>query len=143
MGVTGFVYWQGTRGRVTAALAGSDDPCARYLLVMAINIGLRVLLLDSCVQDTLWLHLRFSLYTYDGISSSLGRTNFAKSDSKCSELPESIGIIEESYLSQSDEVAKLLDMVEVAFVKHFCNGSRHQAMLSTLFSRVTSAKLEH
>ncbi|GKE42275.1 hypothetical protein Tco_1469559, partial [Tanacetum coccineum] len=38
----------------------------------------------------------------DGISSS-GRTNFAKSDSKCSELPELIGIIEESYLSQSDE----------------------------------------
>ncbi|GJR66903.1 hypothetical protein Tco_0012968 [Tanacetum coccineum] len=29
-------------------LQGSDDPCARYLLVMAINIGLRVVLLDSC-----------------------------------------------------------------------------------------------
>ncbi|GKA42603.1 hypothetical protein Tco_0735263 [Tanacetum coccineum] len=68
----------------------------------------------------------------DEISSS-GRINFAKSDSKCSELPESIGIIEESYLSQSDKVAKLLDMVEVAFVKNLCNGNRHQAMLSTLF----------
>ncbi|GKD04685.1 hypothetical protein Tco_1179659, partial [Tanacetum coccineum] len=45
-------------------------------------------------------------------------------------LPGSIGIIEESYLSQS---VKLLDMVEVAFVKRFCNGNRHQAMLSTLF----------
>ncbi|GJX19225.1 zinc finger, CCHC-type containing protein [Tanacetum coccineum] len=29
-------------------LQGSDDPCARYLLVMAINIGLRMVLLDSC-----------------------------------------------------------------------------------------------
>ncbi|GKA47000.1 hypothetical protein Tco_0739883 [Tanacetum coccineum] len=42
----------------------------------------------------------------DGISSS-GRTNFAKSNGKCSELPESFGIIEQSYLSQSDEVDKL------------------------------------
>ncbi|PWA57512.1 SPX domain, EXS [Artemisia annua] len=37
-------------------------------------------------------------------------------------------MIEESYLSQSDEVAKLIDRVEAAFVKHFCNGNRHQAM---------------
>ncbi|GJV02080.1 SPX and EXS domain-containing protein [Tanacetum coccineum] len=37
-------------------------------------------------------------------------------------------MVEESYLGQSDEVAKLLDRVEAAFVKHFCNGNRHQAM---------------
>ncbi|PWA66620.1 SPX domain, EXS [Artemisia annua] len=37
-------------------------------------------------------------------------------------------MIEESYLSQSDEVSKLIDRVEAAFVKHFCNGNRHQAM---------------
>ncbi|PWA88003.1 SPX domain, EXS [Artemisia annua] len=37
-------------------------------------------------------------------------------------------MVEESYLSQSDEVTKLIDRVEVAFVKHFCNGNRHQAM---------------
>ncbi|PWA49107.1 SPX domain, EXS [Artemisia annua] len=37
-------------------------------------------------------------------------------------------MIEESYLSQSDEVAKLIDRVEKAFVKYFCNGNRHQAM---------------
>ncbi|GJV02081.1 SPX and EXS domain-containing protein [Tanacetum coccineum] len=37
-------------------------------------------------------------------------------------------MVEQSYLGQSDEVAKLLDRVEAAFVKHFCNGNRHQAM---------------
>ncbi|XP_071731053.1 phosphate transporter PHO1 homolog 3-like [Rutidosis leptorrhynchoides] len=37
-------------------------------------------------------------------------------------------MVEESYLSQSDEVTKLIDRVEAAFVKHFCNGNRHQGM---------------
>ncbi|KAK1432882.1 hypothetical protein QVD17_09784 [Tagetes erecta] len=37
-------------------------------------------------------------------------------------------MVEESYLSQSDEVAKLIERVESAFVKHFCNGNRHQGM---------------
>ncbi|XP_076886839.1 phosphate transporter PHO1 homolog 9-like [Bidens hawaiensis] len=36
--------------------------------------------------------------------------------------------VEESYLSQSDEVSKLIERVEAAFVKHFCNGNRHQGM---------------
>ncbi|KAJ0832725.1 putative SPX domain-containing protein [Helianthus annuus] len=40
-------------------------------------------------------------------------------------------MVEESYLGQSDEVAKLIERVESAFVKHFCNGNRHQGM-STL-----------
>ncbi|KAI3761969.1 hypothetical protein L1987_52392 [Smallanthus sonchifolius] len=39
--------------------------------------------------------------------------------------------VEESYLGQSDEVTKLIERVESAFVKHFCNGNRHQGM-STL-----------
>ncbi|KAI3726121.1 hypothetical protein L1987_65918 [Smallanthus sonchifolius] len=37
-------------------------------------------------------------------------------------------MVDESYLSQSDEVAKLIERVELAFVKHFCNGNRHQGM---------------
>nr|XP_043617228.1 phosphate transporter PHO1 homolog 9-like [Erigeron canadensis] len=37
-------------------------------------------------------------------------------------------MVEESYLSHSDEVTKLLERVESAFVKHFCNGNRHQGM---------------
>ncbi|KAI7750442.1 hypothetical protein M8C21_004695, partial [Ambrosia artemisiifolia] len=37
-------------------------------------------------------------------------------------------MVEESYLSQSDEVAKLIDRVEAVFIKHFCNGNRHQGM---------------
>ncbi|KAK9054014.1 hypothetical protein SSX86_025089 [Deinandra increscens subsp. villosa] len=37
-------------------------------------------------------------------------------------------MVEESYLGQSDEVAKLIERVESAFVKHFCNGNRHQGM---------------
>ncbi|XP_076926899.1 phosphate transporter PHO1 homolog 9-like [Bidens hawaiensis] len=40
-------------------------------------------------------------------------------------------MVEESYLGQSDEVANLIERVESAFVKHFCNGNRHQGM-STL-----------
>ncbi|KAL8199435.1 hypothetical protein R6Q57_013003 [Mikania cordata] len=40
-------------------------------------------------------------------------------------------MVEESYLSKSDEVNKLLERVESAFIKHFCNGNRHQGM-STL-----------
>ncbi|XP_076931293.1 phosphate transporter PHO1 homolog 9-like [Bidens hawaiensis] len=36
--------------------------------------------------------------------------------------------VEESYLGQSDEVSKLIERVEAAFVKHFCNGNRHQGM---------------
>nr|GEV13548.1 SPX domain, EXS [Tanacetum cinerariifolium] len=39
-------------------------------------------------------------------------------------------MIEESYLGQSDEVAKLIDRVEAAFIKHFCNGNRSQGMNS-------------
>ncbi|KAK9067211.1 hypothetical protein SSX86_014537 [Deinandra increscens subsp. villosa] len=39
-------------------------------------------------------------------------------------------MVEESYLSQSDEVAKLIERVESAFVKHFCNGNRHLGMNS-------------
>ncbi|KAI3784855.1 hypothetical protein L1987_43962 [Smallanthus sonchifolius] len=37
-------------------------------------------------------------------------------------------MVDESYLTQSDEVAKLIERVELAFVKHFCNGNRHQGM---------------
>ncbi|KAK9054015.1 hypothetical protein SSX86_025090 [Deinandra increscens subsp. villosa] len=37
-------------------------------------------------------------------------------------------MVEGSYLGQSDEVAKLIERVESAFVKHFCNGNRHQGM---------------
>ncbi|KAI7731335.1 hypothetical protein M8C21_011220 [Ambrosia artemisiifolia] len=37
-------------------------------------------------------------------------------------------MVEESYLSQSDEVAKLIERVEEVFIKHFCNGDRQQAM---------------
>ncbi|KAI7749423.1 hypothetical protein M8C21_017189, partial [Ambrosia artemisiifolia] len=37
-------------------------------------------------------------------------------------------MVEESYLSQSDEVSKLVERVEAAFIKHFCNGNRHQGM---------------
>ncbi|XP_076941750.1 phosphate transporter PHO1 homolog 3-like [Bidens hawaiensis] len=37
-------------------------------------------------------------------------------------------MVEESYLSQSDEVSKLIERVEAAFVKHFYNGNRHQGM---------------
>lgn len=37
-------------------------------------------------------------------------------------------MVEESYLSQSDEVVKLIERVEAAFIKHFCNGNRHQGM---------------
>ncbi|KAL8199437.1 hypothetical protein R6Q57_013005 [Mikania cordata] len=43
--------------------------------------------------------------------------------------------VEESYLGKSDEVNKLLEKVESAFVKHFCNGNHHQGM-STLKSNV-------
>ncbi|KAI3500740.1 hypothetical protein L1887_36565 [Cichorium endivia] len=39
-----------------------------------------------------------------------------------------LNMVEESYLSQSDEVGKLIERVEAAFVKHFCNGNRHQGM---------------
>ncbi|GKB85628.1 SPX and EXS domain-containing protein [Tanacetum coccineum] len=39
-------------------------------------------------------------------------------------------MIEESYLGKSDEVAKLIDRVEAAFIKHFCNGNRSQGMNS-------------
>ncbi|KAF5792011.1 putative SPX domain-containing protein [Helianthus annuus] len=37
-------------------------------------------------------------------------------------------MVEDSYLSQSDEVSKLIERVEAAFIKHFCNGNRHQGM---------------
>ncbi|KAJ0754392.1 putative SPX domain-containing protein [Helianthus annuus] len=37
-------------------------------------------------------------------------------------------MVEESYLSQSDEVSKLIERVEAVFIKHFCNGNRHQGM---------------
>ncbi|KAK9067212.1 hypothetical protein SSX86_014538 [Deinandra increscens subsp. villosa] len=37
-------------------------------------------------------------------------------------------MVEESYLSQSDEVAKLIERVESAFIKHFCNGDRDRGM---------------
>ncbi|KAD4887974.1 hypothetical protein R6Q59_034927 [Mikania micrantha] len=37
-------------------------------------------------------------------------------------------MVEESYLGQSNDVAKLIDRVEAAFVKHFCNGNRNQGM---------------
>ncbi|KAD4887970.1 hypothetical protein E3N88_20043 [Mikania micrantha] len=37
-------------------------------------------------------------------------------------------MVDESYLSQSDEVAKLIDRVEAVFIKHFCNGDRHRGM---------------
>ncbi|KAI7731336.1 hypothetical protein M8C21_011221, partial [Ambrosia artemisiifolia] len=37
-------------------------------------------------------------------------------------------MVEESYLSQSDEVAKLIERVEAVFIKHFCNGDRQQGM---------------
>ncbi|XP_024978671.1 phosphate transporter PHO1 homolog 3-like [Cynara cardunculus var. scolymus] len=39
-------------------------------------------------------------------------------------------MVEESYLSESNEVSKLIERVEAAFVKHFCNGNRHQGMNS-------------
>ncbi|KAM0006886.1 putative SPX domain-containing protein [Helianthus debilis subsp. tardiflorus] len=37
-------------------------------------------------------------------------------------------MVEDSYLSQSDEVAKLIERVEAVFIKHFCNGDRQQGM---------------
>ncbi|KAF5792020.1 putative SPX domain-containing protein [Helianthus annuus] len=37
-------------------------------------------------------------------------------------------MVEESYLSQSDEVAKLIERVEAVFIKHFCNGDRQLGM---------------
>ncbi|KAL7606949.1 hypothetical protein Lser_V15G20250 [Lactuca serriola] len=37
-------------------------------------------------------------------------------------------MVDESYLGQSDEVVKLIERVEAAFIKHFCNGNRHQGM---------------
>ncbi|KAI7750441.1 hypothetical protein M8C21_004694, partial [Ambrosia artemisiifolia] len=37
-------------------------------------------------------------------------------------------MVEESYLSQSEEVAKIIDRVEAVFIKHFCNGNRPQGM---------------
>ncbi|KAI3784850.1 hypothetical protein L1987_43957 [Smallanthus sonchifolius] len=36
--------------------------------------------------------------------------------------------VEGSYLSQSDEVAKLIERVESVFIKHFCNGDRNRGM---------------
>lgn len=37
-------------------------------------------------------------------------------------------MVEESYLSQSDEVSKLIERVEAVFIKHFCNENRGQGM---------------
>ncbi|KAJ0527013.1 putative SPX domain-containing protein [Helianthus annuus] len=37
-------------------------------------------------------------------------------------------MVEETYLSQSDEVAKLIERVEAVFIKHFCNGDRQLGM---------------
>ncbi|KAK1432881.1 hypothetical protein QVD17_09783 [Tagetes erecta] len=39
-----------------------------------------------------------------------------------------LGMVEESQLSQSDEVAKLIERVESAFIKHFCKGDRNRGM---------------
>ncbi|PWA80096.1 SPX domain, EXS [Artemisia annua] len=48
-------------------------------------------------------------------------------------------MIEKSYLGQSDEVAKLIERVEAAFIKHFCNGNRSQGM-NTLRPRAKREK---
>lgn len=37
-------------------------------------------------------------------------------------------MVENSYLSQSDEVVKLMERVEAAFIKHFANANRRQGM---------------
>ncbi|PWA98745.1 SPX domain, EXS [Artemisia annua] len=37
-------------------------------------------------------------------------------------------MVEESYLGQSDEVAKLIERAEATFIKHFCNGNRSKGM---------------
>ncbi|KAI3784854.1 hypothetical protein L1987_43961 [Smallanthus sonchifolius] len=37
-------------------------------------------------------------------------------------------MVDESYLSQSDEVANLIERVEAVFIKHFCNGDRQRGM---------------
>ncbi|XP_076886840.1 phosphate transporter PHO1 homolog 3-like [Bidens hawaiensis] len=37
-------------------------------------------------------------------------------------------MVDESYLNQSDEVAKLIERVEASFIKHFCNGDRQRGM---------------
>lgn len=37
-------------------------------------------------------------------------------------------MVEESYLGQSDEVAKLIERVKAVFAKHFCHGNRDQGM---------------
>ncbi|GJZ69500.1 SPX and EXS domain-containing protein [Tanacetum coccineum] len=48
-------------------------------------------------------------------------------------------MIDESYLGQSDEVAKLIERTEAAFIKHFCNGNRSQGM-DTLRPKATREK---
>ncbi|KAJ0754393.1 putative SPX domain-containing protein [Helianthus annuus] len=49
-------------------------------------------------------------------------------------------MVEESYLSQSEEVAKLIERVEAVFIKHFCKGDRQRAM-NTL--RLKSKREKH